>query len=287
MAESVNDNNSRSFIALSDMGRLEDAKIDPAIAALFFASLDHPGRGLGAYQSHLDQLTTTCLSHYNELLAKQAADDAYTRLAALRVTLFSDFGYTGDETDYHNIDNADLMRVIDRRKGMPVALAILYISVGQRLGWMVSGLNIPGHFICRIDCGSERIIFDPFYGGRVLEAQDLRQLIKISLGADAEISSSYVEPASKRDSVLRLQNNRKIRFIENEEYEDALRVVMAMRAFAPNEYRLLLDEGVLSARTDRRSHAVKVLEKYIEIAPDPQDRHDAALLLYEIKSELN
>jgi len=151
----------------------------------------------------------------------------------------------------------------------------------------VHGLNIPGHFVCRMDYEGTRLIFDPFAQCALLGAPELRRLIKQSLGPNAELSSTYYEPASNRTILIRLQNNIKMRRIEAEDYEGALNVVEAMRAIDPAEYRLLLDAGVLYARTNRLQKAIVALEDYIGKAPDPRDQHEAALLLQQIRESLN
>lgn len=280
-------NDDGQFAALRALADAADGDIDLADVALLFAVLDHPGITLDRYRHHLKTLADNTAACFAELRANGAEDTAETRLAALRVVLFSDEGYTGDEKDYNNLENADMIRVIDRRKGMPIALAILYIHAARAQGWDAHGLNMPGHFLARIDCGAQRLIFDPFHGGKVMGAADLRAQLKAVMGPQAELSADYYNPAPNREIIVRLQNNRKIRLIEAEDYEGALGVVMAMRAFAPGEYRLLLDEGVLCARTDRNQAAIRALEAYIGQAPGAADRHDAALLLEEIRRTLN
>lgn len=283
----VNDSADPRLSEIAALGRVDDDAINLADAALLFAALDHPGISLDRYRAHLKKLVDDTARNFAQMQANGIADSAETRLNALRVTMVSDQDYTGDEEDYNNLDNADLVRVIDRRKGMPIALAILYIGTARALGWDAWGLNVPGHFLARLDHGGQRVIFDPFHGGMVMNAADIRGRLKAVLGPSAELSADYYEPAANRDILIRLQNNRKIRLIEAEEYEAALAVVNALRLFAPGEYRLLLDEGVLCARTDRNQAAIRALEAYIERAPGAEDRHDAALLLDEIKRGLN
>ena len=106
-------------------------------------------------------------------------------------------------------------------------------------------------------------------------------------GPNAELSATYYEPANNRTILVRLQNNIKLRRIEAEDYEGALRIVQAMRAIDPAEYRLLLDAGVLYARTNRLQNAIETLEDYIAKAPGDRDRHEAALLLQNLRDSLN
>ena len=56
----------------------------------------------------------------------------------------------GDDQTYDDLENANLISVIDRRRGLPVALSILYIHAARRQGWPVEGSNFPGHFLIRL-----------------------------------------------------------------------------------------------------------------------------------------
>lgn len=264
-----------------------DAEIDPALGALALSSFAHPGLSMDRYVRHLKKLARDTGERHASLLASGEEDTARTRVESLRFSLHETQGYRGDEEEYDDLQNADLVRVIDRRRGMPIALCILYIHAGRTLGWDVHGLNIPGHFAARLDLDGQRLIFDPFGSCAVLDAAGLRGLVKKALGPGAELSAGYYEPAGNRAMLIRLQNNIKLRLIESEDYEGALRAVETMRRIDPGEYRLLLDAGVLNARTGRPRAAMEALEAYIEKAPDIQDRHDAALLLREIREGLH
>jgi len=271
---------------LAAWGRLPDDQIPLAEAALTLSALNRPGLSLDRYRVHLDKLVKETAFAHRDIVASSAEDNAVSRIEALREVLVGRNSYAGDSVTYDDLQNADLISVIDRRKGMPITLSILYIHVAREQGWKVYGLNFPGHFVIRVDHGSERLIADPFRECRVLQAADLRQIIKRTLGPRAELAAQYYEPASNRAILIRLQNNIKIRQIEHEDYEEAIRTVEAMRALDPNEYRLLLDAGVLYARTRRLEAAIKTLESYILQAPDDRDRHEAALLLQQIRQLL-
>ena len=275
------------FEKLMAIGQLPDGAIDLGMAALYLAALDQPGISLERYDSHIKKLAEEVRDRHQALLEAGAKDAVETRLAALKHIIADKYEYTGDNDHYDDLQNASLIRVIDRRKGMPIALAILYIQTGRNLGWDIYGLNLPGHFVCRVDQDGQRIIFDPFGNCAVLQAPELRQLVKRTLGPQAELSVDYYNPADNRTILVRLQNNIKLRRIEAEDYEGALQTVEAMRALDPQEYRLLLDAGVLYARTNRLQNAIVTLEDYIAKAPGDRDRQEAALLLDQLRDTLN
>ncbi|MCM2343135.1 MAG: transglutaminase-like domain-containing protein [Alphaproteobacteria bacterium] len=274
------------FVRLREIGSGTDAEIDLGKTALLLSELAHPGIVSERYLAHIRKLGEDVGHRYHSLLTAGAEDSADTRLAALKHTLADQYGYHGDEVQYDDIRNADLIDVIERRMGMPITLSILYILAAQAQGWDVAGLNVPGHFVVRLEKDGQRLIFDPFHCCAVLNAPDLRQLIKKTMGEHAELSASYFEPVGPRQILIRLQNNIKIRLIEGEDYERALQVVESMRALDPHEYRLLLDAGVLCARTGRAQAAMVALEDYIKQAPDQRDRQEAAILLQHIRSTL-
>jgi regulator of sirC expression with transglutaminase-like and TPR domain len=272
---------------LERLGQIEDAQIDLASAALLLGGHVAATYGVDRYTHHLKQLASEVKERHEVLLGSGAADDASTRLASLKHVLHDSHGYIGDTQGYNDLQNANLLRVIDRSKGLPISLAILYIHAGRAQGWEVVGLNIPGHFLCRVDYAGQRILFDPFEACRVLSAADLRLLVKRALGPQAELSASYYEAATNREILLRLQNNIKSRLIDLEEYAGALSIVEQMRKIDPGEYRLLLDAGVLYARIDQPRAAIEVLAQYIGRVPNARDRREAELLLRQLRESLH
>lgn len=289
MTEAISEtDHEQIFTALSHIGTLPDSNIDLAETALYLAALNHPLISLDRYRQHLRKIADDVVARFSALKQQGAPDDATTRITALKDILAVQNEFRGaDPMRYDDLQNADLIRVIDRRQGLPVALAILYIDAGRRAGFAVDGLNIPGHFVLRMtgDAG-ERILFDPFEQCAILQAPDLRAIVKRYLGEQAELSASYYEPCDNRTILLRLQNNIKLRLIEAEDYAGALFTVQAMRRFAPDEYRLLLDEGVLCARTGHYHAALSALEDYINRAPDIRDRNEAGALVAHIRNIL-
>jgi len=112
-------------------------------------------------------------------------------------------------------------------------------------------------------------------------------LLKTLVSPQAELIAEYYEVASKRELLTRLQNNIKLRQIEMEEYSEAVKTIETMRRIDPAEYRLLLDAGVLYARTNQALAAVDALERYIELTPSTSDRQEALMLLQQIRENLH
>lgn len=272
------------FQELKSYGQKSDADMPLFATALALAHLAHPGRSMSSYYHHMHKMCQLVAQRFEKLIDSNAADTAETRIAALKYVLHDQQGYCGNQEFYNDLRNADMIEVIDRRKGLPVALAILVIEVANAQGWSIQGLNFPWHFIVRIDHNGQRVIFDPFHEFKILNAVDLRQIIKAKQGAEAELHAHYFDPVSPREIVLRLQNNIKFRLIEREEYAVALNCVEQMKCFAPREYRLLLDESVLRARLGQVEEAINCAREYYNHATNPQDKYDAELLLRTLEN---
>lgn len=272
---------------LEEVGRMPDGEIDLFEAALALSSLNHPGVMLDKYRNHRKALVSDTKALYKEKTASGEILDVDAKIAALAEVFTGRHGYIGDDFRYNDLQNADLMRVIDRRLGLPITLGLICIAVGRDLGWPVVGVNFPGHFVIRLDESGQRRIVDPFQGCVVLGAPDLRAILKKTMGERAELSAGYYEPATNREILIRLENNIKYRQIEAEDYAAALETVELMRRMAPDEYRLDFDAGVLMARLERPLAAIEALERYVARVTSPKDRHDAALLLQELRGRLN
>lgn len=263
-------------------GTLDEKDVDIGEAALALGLLFLPGVKPDRFRNHLKKLVTQAQEELAAAVKGKEGDTLAVRVAVLRKVLHEMNGYEGDETTYDDIQNANFIRVIERRKGLPVALGILYIAVASGLGWEIDGLNFPGHFLVRMERGGERIILDPFRGGKEMDAAELRGLLKSIAGKGAELSHSYYEPVSRRDILIRLENNLKKRLIETEEYAQAVIVVEAMEALAPEEYRTLFDKGILYAKLGQTQQAATALERYIEKTPLVHEKQQASIILQQI-----
>lgn len=271
---------------LDRIGRMEDAQIDIFEGSLALSAQHHPGIVFDKYRNHRIKLAEDTKALHSEYI-KNHPDDLNAKIYALGECFTRRHGYIGDDFRYNDLQNADMVRVIDRRLGLPVALAILCVTIGRDLGWQVVGVNFPAHFLIRMEEGGKREMVDPFQGCIVLDAPDLREILKTTMGPRAELSSTYYEPATNRDTLVRLQNNIKLRQIESEDYQSALATVDLMKRLAPNEHRLDLDAGVLLSRLERPVAAIEALERYISKVSNPKDKQDATLMIQQIRGSLN
>ena len=266
---------------LRELGASGADTLPIAEAALALASFERPRVGFRRYRDHLRQLARDVGRHPG------ATRDLSARTRVLNEIILLKYGYSGDELSYDDLQNANLMRVVDRRKGLPVALGILYIHAARAQGWDIAGLGFPGHFLVRLADGAGRAIIDPFHGGRVCGAAELRDLLKAAAGRDAELLPEHYVEVSDRDVLLRLQNNLKARLLQTQAHERALKVIETMLMLAPDLAELWREAGMLHRHLGNMRAAGAALEQYVVRAPDGAARHQAAVILQQLRTQLN
>jgi regulator of sirC expression with transglutaminase-like and TPR domain len=273
--------------ALTRIAAESDDEIDLAEGALILAAFDHPASDLEIYRAHLRAIVVAVRTRAGQLETPDspAPEEMATVLGEV---LAGDFRYAGDEDTYDDLDNANLMRVIERRKGLPVALGILYLHAARAQGWAAAGLNFPGHFLIRLD-GSDgrRTIVDPFHGGRVMDPPALRELLKVVAGQGVELESRHYQPVSNRDILIRLLNNVKSRRLDLGLIEDALDALSRMQILSPRQAALWREAGVMHMRLGRLKHAVESFEGFVARSPDGPDRRKIVSVIQELRERLH
>ena len=200
------------------------------------------------------------------------------------------YAYRGDSETYDDLQNADIVRVIERRKGLPVALAILYLHVARAQAWAATGLAFPGHFLIRVEIEGARHVVDPFNEGMVRDAADLRELLRKVLGPEAEASPVHFDPVPDRQVLLRLENNIRMRLVQREDWPGAMRSLERMLVIAPDQPPLFYEAGQINVRLDKRRAAIDAFARFLDMdggRGDPQMREHASALLRELRRGLN
>ena len=258
-----------------------DDALDLAQMALALAALARPGLDARPYAAHLDALAEDAAAS-----AATALDPA-EQAAALNEVLFERGGYRGDRETYDDLANADLARVIDRKKGLPIALSILYLHVARALGWAAAGVNFPGHFVVKLGSGADAVFADPFDEGAVRTADDLAALLRRMQGDEAVLAPEHLALADNRETLLRLQNNIKLRCLKAGDVAAGLAAVERMVLVAPESTAVWYEAASLNAEIGQLRRARTCLDEVMRA-----DRHHrfagaAEELLQRLKARLN
>lgn len=266
---------------LREAGRSEASRLDLAGTALVLAALDRPEARIEDYRRHLATLAA------DTARLAGAEPSAADRAASLGEAIYRLHGYAGDTATYDDVQNANLMSVIDRRRGLPVALGILCIDAARAQGWEMAGLNFPGHFLVELSAGGASIVVDPFHAAEVLDEEGLRRRLRDVYGKDIALDASHRRPVSDRDILLRLQNNIKMRALRSDDTDWALAVVERMVLIAPRRIELRLELATLGARSGKLMSAVRELEAFLAGAGAADRSEEADALLKKLKNRLN
>ncbi|MBI5802475.1 MAG: hypothetical protein HZA92_17340 [Verrucomicrobia bacterium] len=118
--------------------------------------------------------------------------------------LFNELGFTGNEKDYSDPDNSYLNRVIDRRTGNPVSLCVVYLAVARRLRLPITGIGMPGHFVCRLQTSRGEVYIDPFRRGKLMTKGDC---IKFLINSGHDFHEGFLASVTPRRVLLRICSN--------------------------------------------------------------------------------
>jgi regulator of sirC expression with transglutaminase-like and TPR domain len=221
--------------------------------------------------------------------ADAAADegDPERRRAVLAEVIHGRFGYAGDTRSYEDLANANLIRVVERRQGLPVALGILWLHAAEAAGWAAHGVDFPGHFLVALESGRGQAIVDVFAGGTGLAAPDLRVLIKRIEGERAELRPGLLRLMDKRAVLLRLQNNIKLRRLRGGDLVAALACTEDMLRLAPGLAPLWREAGLMNQRLDRIGAALSCLDRSLALEPEGETAKRTRMVIEELRHRLN
>jgi regulator of sirC expression with transglutaminase-like and TPR domain len=272
---------------LTSVGAQGDSDINIAEAGLALAALDRQRVAPDSYHEHLTAIGAEMRTAAEAGCNEEGDRGLFARATTLSKVLAGSFGYQGDRVTYDDLQNANLMRVIDRRKGLPVALAILYMHAARSQGWTIEGVNFPGHFVVRLHNGGRAVILDPFAGGEPCTTADLRRKLKAAAGEKAELQPEHYAAVGNRDILLRLENNLKIRLIQEGDLDKAASVLDRMMLIAPKHAPLYREAGLIQARLGNLSAARGALERFLEISDNDSQRHHVARLIQDLGQQIN
>ncbi|MGH2367364.1 MAG: SirB1 family protein [Chloroflexota bacterium] len=243
-----------------------DHEIDLGEGALLNAAEEYPGLDIPAYIGKLDALAQRVRQRLVALEAlpdrppeRVPADTDEAALAALHVVLFEEEGFTGAEReDYANPRNSFLNEVLDRKRGLPITLSVVYCEVARRAGLEAVGIGLPGHFIAQFRGQHFSTLIDPYNGGARLQREDCAGLLRRIFGVPVEVRTEHLLPAAHKAILARMLNNLKGIYVQRGQLTKALAAVERILIIQPSvdqvrDRGLLLREmGLLLLREGRQ-----------------------------------
>jgi regulator of sirC expression with transglutaminase-like and TPR domain len=272
---------------------------DLAIAALMIARVEYPKLDAGPYLDRLDAFGREAKARVAEAPTHAGDSSAHVdpvscgRVMALNDYLFNELRFVGNETQYEDPRNSFLNEVLDRRTGIPITLALLYMEVARRADLHVEGINFPGHFLLRCPARggapwAEDLIIDAFHGGAILSEEACRELLRRHAGEDVVFDTPLLVHATKPQILARMLLNLKRIYVRMHSFPQARDITELLLAVAPAAATELRDRGLLAYHLKDFSAALRDLQAYLQMSAsgtlDEDAREEQAQIWEHVKT---
>lgn len=221
-----------------------------------------------------------------EVAARLSAHaDPAAQCEALAEVLAREHDFRGSTAAFRHEWASHLHQVLERRRGLPILLAAVWMEVGRMAGLEVAGIGLPGHFLVRVG-GRNGVYADPFSGGRILSVDECRKIVRRISGGRAPWHASFLAPRSLPQIMERVLNNL-VKLYETEErwaeLYRALSFLVAARSDAPGP---LLQRGLAALRLGATPWARRDLEEVANRFPGTTEAGTAGERLNGLKGML-
>ena len=246
-------------------------QINLALSCLFIAAENDPDLDVPLYMGRISEITERI---------RQKVQNRYSffdSLYSLNELLFDDLGFRGNVGNYYDIRNSLLNQVLDRKLGIPITLAVLYMEVGRRVGVPLTGVNMSGHFLLSAGEGDSLIFVDPFRQGRLYSRWECLRLLSGNAkpSSDPEqldrLEKTYLPRADNKMILARVLNNMKMIHTQVGNYAEAIADAERIHSLMPWNWRNVGDIAHLHGRSGRARDAYDMLTRMIQMMPPHED----------------
>ena len=258
----------------------DDEEINLAEAALAIAAIEYPELTPEPWLAALDRLA--------ERVHAAPESSPLSNIEALNQILFEQEKFSGNEEEYDDPRNSFLNDVLERKKGIPITLSLLYMEVARRRRLPVVGVGFPAHFLVKYVSTDREILIDPFHRGAILAPADCVELLKTHFGAEAQLKAEYFLAANNKQILARMLNNLKGSYFRRAIYPKVLTMIELALAINEDSLPDLRDRGMVYFAMARYADAVSDLKTYLELAPSADtERQEILRVLHRIRALMN
>ncbi|MEL6459316.1 MAG: SirB1 family protein [Cyanobacteria bacterium J06641_2] len=253
-----------------------DENIDLAKAALYIAQEEYSQLDIEEYLNALDTMAVE--------LEERLPLEKYPLkiIQCINQYLYDDLSFKGNSGNYYDPRNSFLNDVIERRVGIPITLALLYIEIARRIDFPMIGIGMPGHFLIRPDISEIEIFVDAFNNGEVMFPQDCQERLSQIYQQNVTLQPEFLAPVTKKQFLARMLTNLKYIYLKQQQPEKALSCVERILLLFPSAALELRDRGLLSYQVGHFNQAAIDLQAYLNQAPDAQDASTIRHLLEKL-----
>jgi regulator of sirC expression with transglutaminase-like and TPR domain len=251
-----------------------------AEGALLIAAEEYRDLDVDSYLKRVEEMGAT--------LRRRLRSDISTTeaLLALNRYVFEELGFSGNTDDYYDPRNSYLNDVIDRKLGIPITLAVLYIEIGRRIGLPLHGVSFPSHFLVKCVLREGAIILDPYARGASLGVEDLQQRLQAiakDIELDQSVLKSMLTAAAPRDIFARMLRNLRAIYLNRGDRLKALGASNRIITLAPGAAEEYRDRAQLYLELECFRAALTDFRSYLRLKPDAQDSESVARHIAELQ----
>ncbi len=257
--------NSDPFFAFAS---LDNSELELAKGALLIAQSEYPELDIEASIHQLDEMAEAVRAQIQETTPPEQ------RVAALNQYLFTEKGFTGNSDNYYALGNNFLNVVLEKRTGIPITLAVVYIEVGRRAGLPLVGINFPSHFLVKYRLEHLEIFLDVFEGGTCMTDDMLQAKLEANFEVPVHLEPTMLAEATDKEILARILRNLTRTYTLLEQYDKAVTAAERITWLLPNavgDYRML---GYLYYKTHAYSQSIRAFETYLRLADIESDVED-------------
>ncbi len=259
----------------------DDERIDLARAALTIARTEYPDLDINRYLSRIDSLARRVRARVPDL------GDAAETIAALNSVLFDEEGFRGNRDDYYDPRNSFLNDVLDRKLGIPITLALIYMEVGRRSGLPLFGVGMPGHFLLKhYDPEGREMLIDAFERGSVLSPADCQRRLDEIYSGQIRLQTEFLMPVTRRQILTRVLNNLKTIYLGARNFRKALPIVDLVLVIYPRSPEDVKHRAVLRYNLGQLRGALDDLELYLKMSPEASDADEIRATALALRRKL-
>jgi regulator of sirC expression with transglutaminase-like and TPR domain len=272
---------------------------DLAVGALMIARVEYPKLDAGPYLDELDHIGEEAQRRVAAAVATTGEapphvdPERYAGVMALNDYLFKELRFVGNRAQYEDPRNSFLNEVLERRTGIPITLALIYMEVARRADLAIEGINFPGHFLLR--CPARRglahaqdLIIDAFHGGALLSEDACRDLLRRHAGDDVAFDPHLLAHATKPQILTRVLLNLKRIYVAMRSFPQARDITELLLAVDPSAINELRDRGLLAYNLRDFAGALRDLQTYLQLATSPvldeTERQERAQIWEHVKT---
>jgi regulator of sirC expression with transglutaminase-like and TPR domain len=245
---------------------IDEHQISLARAALTIARTEYPDLNPEKSMEQLDWYAARVEQMLPEL------PDPVQVIAAINYVLFIEEGFRGNDEDYYDPRNSFLNDVVDRKLGIPISLAIVYMEVANRIGFPLFGVGMPGHFLLKhYDVAGNETFIDPFHRGDILTRADCQTRLDEIYSGQIPLQPEFLHTVTRRQLLTRVLNNLRNIYVERRDFRRALVIVDLVLAIHPRSAEDMKQRATLRYASGQLRGAAEDFETYARMAPDASD----------------